>query len=133
MVLAAGPGRPLRLRIGAEDDAWPRAFALARRGIDVGGSVQEATVKAVAHLLVNHATVKVVSTDLDVADALACDGDEGDPAVRRCDPSSKKDKASAAAWLRRAQFGVGVVRDALVARRVRFGSKAAGHQDCGVW
>ena len=42
-----------------------------------------------------------------------------DPAiVRGCDPSSKKDKASAAAWLRRAQFGVGVVRD-LVARRVR--------------
>ena len=104
----------MRLRIGAEDDAWPRALALARRGIDVGGSVQEATVKAVAHLLVHHATVKVVATHLDVADALSCDSDEEAIRrfVRRCDPSSKKDKASAAAWLRRAQHGVGVVRDA---------------------
>ena len=39
-----GQDAPLRLRIGAEDDAWPRALALARRGVDVGGSVQEATV-----------------------------------------------------------------------------------------
>ncbi|CAH0364171.1 unnamed protein product [Pelagomonas calceolata] len=109
-----GQDAPLRLRIGAEDDAWPRALALARRGIDVGGSVREATVKAVAHLLVNHATVKVVATRLDVADALSCDSDEEAIRrfVRRCDPSSKKDKASAATWLRRAQFGVGVVRDA---------------------
>ena len=44
-----GQDAPLRLRIGAEDDAWPRALALARRGIDVGGSVQQATVQAVAH------------------------------------------------------------------------------------
>ena len=51
---------------------------------------------------------------LDVADALSCDSDEEAIRrfVRRCDPSSKKDKAAAAAWLRRAQFGVGVVRDA---------------------
>ena len=107
-----GQDAPLRLRIGAEDDAWPRALALARRGVDVGGSVREATVKAVAHLLQSHASVKVVSTDLDID--LSCDADEDAIRrfVRRCDPSSKKDKASAAAWLRRAQFGVGVVRDA---------------------
>ena len=31
LVLAAGPGRSLRLRIGAEDDAWPRVGARAAR------------------------------------------------------------------------------------------------------
>jgi len=110
------PGKeaPLRLRIGAEDDAWPRALALARRGIEGGATTVQATALAVAYLLETHTCVKVVTSDLSVADAIA--GDVDDAAlrkfVRRCAPSSKTAKASAAAWLQHAQRGVAVVADA---------------------